>query len=357
MARFLGLGTGGDAVVNLDSYTRIGSSCSGTSGTTSLTATNASFAAGQRIFIHQSRGTGVGSYEDNTIASYSAGTITTVHPLENTYTDSGASQAQVVVVYEASAVTGSHTVAAWDGNEKGLFVIACSGEFSGTVNANEKGFRGGIGGRDSGDNVREVGWCGEETVGASSQGESSSTGGDGGAYNDNDLGDPGAGGGHANAGSNAPKIRGGTIWAGSAVGQEELTSIYFGGAGGGGGFGDNNPGSGYGDGGNSGGIIVVYTNKLDSTSSLVVNGENGEARGGDQGEGGGGSGGSILIKGIDIDVSGTITATSGTGPSNAGGGSVGRIRIESCSLSGSTSPSASESEGGHAYCGGTALIF
>src|SRR5438045_1091315 len=91
----------------------IDSACTGTSGTTSLTATNASFAASQRVLIHQTRGTGVGNWELNTIASYVAGTITTVSPLANTY----ASGAQVLVVKQHSGVTisGTLTAKAWTG--------------------------------------------------------------------------------------------------------------------------------------------------------------------------------------------------------------------------------------------------
>ena len=127
-------GTGEDGVLTISSNTTdspIDSSCSGTSGTTSLSATNASFEAGQLILIHQSRGTGVGQWELNKISSYVAGTITTVLSLSYTYTDSGASQAQVLVVKQYSGITINSgktlTAKAWDGNIGGILAYFCSG--------------------------------------------------------------------------------------------------------------------------------------------------------------------------------------------------------------------------------------
>jgi hypothetical protein len=57
--------------------TMIDSACTGTSAATSLTATNVSFAQGQVILIHQTQGTGAGTWMRNTIQGYTAGTITT----------------------------------------------------------------------------------------------------------------------------------------------------------------------------------------------------------------------------------------------------------------------------------------
>ena len=196
MARFLGIGSGSSGIIALGSYTPVNVTCSGTSGATSLSATG-SFSAGDRLFIHQTRGTSAGVYEDNRVASYSTGTITLVHPLENTYTDSGASQAQVVVVKEASSVTGSYTIPAWDGDTGGLFVMACSGTFAGTVDATEKGFRGGAG------QSSNSGYQGEGSGGAGSVAATANGNGGGGGQRSstsdgsfsNDVGSGGAGGG------------------------------------------------------------------------------------------------------------------------------------------------------------------
>ena len=145
-------GNGSDGVLTISSNTTdtpIDSSCSGTSGSTSLSATNASFAAGQLIMIHQSRGTGVGNWELNKIASYATGTITTVLALANTYTDSGSSQAQVLVVMQYSGITINSgytlTAKAWTGDVGGILALACSGKITvtGTITASQKGYIGG----------------------------------------------------------------------------------------------------------------------------------------------------------------------------------------------------------------------
>lgn len=370
MARFLGIGNGQDGVIALGSYTQIKASCSGSSGATSLSATG-SFSAGQRLFICQMRGTGVGAYEDNQVASYVAGTITLVHPLQNTYTDSGASQAQVVVVPQASSVTGSFTLADWDGDVGGLFVIACSGVFSGTITATGAGYIGGASVLGVVGGAGQAGKQGEgSTASGGTQSTSANTDGGGGGGVGADGGGGGGGGGYGASGSNGEAGQGTGGTGGTALGQAEITSLFMGG-GGGSGAGESNDNEGphtSGAGGNGGGIIVVYSNNISSSASLVANGDNGGNFSGhtgidSSGTGGGGAGGSILIKGTTVDVSGTVTASGGTAISNAfsggagGDGAVGRIRIEGCSITGSTTPSASESEGGHSWCGNAALIF
>ena len=371
MSRYLGLGEGSDSTVNLSSYTQIVASCSGSSGSTSLTATNASFSAGQRIFIHQSRGTGAGAYEDNKILSYVAGTITLVHPLENDYTDSGASQAQVVVVPQATDVTGSFTVDAWDGDTGGLFVIACTGTFSGTINANEKGFRGGNNGRSNG--INSIGQQGENQTGSQSYAKASAgVGGGGGGVRTNEGGGVGGAGACANSTSDSettkrfsPGAPGGD--GATAFGDDSLSTLLFGGGGGGGGVGDSLGTNGLGVGGNGGGIVVVYANKIDSSASITCLGEQAGSFDQDQGPGGPGASGMILIRSKTVTI-GTDKIQSGqverTTLSEGAGfftysdyGSEGRIRIESCSITGTTSPTASESEGGHAWCGSLTFIM
>lgn len=361
MARFLGLGNGSDGAVNLSSYTLLKYSCSGTSGSYSLTATG-SFVAGQRLFIHQSRGTGVGGYEDNTVASYSSGTVTLVHPLERTYTDSGDSQAQVLIVKEASSVTGSITVPAWDGNVGGVFAIACSGTFNGTVDASGNGYRGSNGSTDNwGGNPQNApltyGYYGEGTTGAIGTQTNNNANGNGAGASSNGTDVQhhcaGSGGGHATDGTQGGRYssNGYGGYGGGSVGVATLTSLFFGGGGSGA---RGHQSETYGNGGGGGGIIVVYTNHFSSTAQLTANGASGTA-GKDVG-GGGGAGGSILIKATTASIgTSKVTASAGSGNTSgnpdAGNGAVGRIRIEACSLSGSTSPGASTSVGGHNYCG------
>jgi len=370
MARFLGLGSGKNGVINLSSYTPLKYSCSGSSGSTSLSATG-TFSAGDRLFIIQSRGTGVGNYEDNRVASYTSGTVTLVHPLENTYTDSGASQAQVLVVKEASSVTGSLTVSAWDGNVGGGFVMACSGTFSGTVNANGKGYRA----EAALTSANQIGRQGEghsAAGGTQSRSANGNGGGGGEGYSGSSRAGGGGGGGYAAAGSTGTQGLSGDSQTegglgGSSVGQAELTSLFIGGSGGGGGAGTvGGGGEVSGKGGDGGGFIVVYSKNISNTAQLTANGGSGTAptRDGLAG-GGGGAGGSVLIKSVSTAIgTSKITASagsggpgSGAGPIAGGNGSVGRIRIESCSLSGTTSPTASTQTGGHSYCGSSVAIL
>ena len=359
MPRFLGLGNGSDGVIDLSSYTPLSYSCSGSSGSYSLTATG-SFSAGQRLFIIQSRGSGVGEYEDNQVVSYSPGTVSLLFPLEHTYTDSGASQAQVIIVKQASGVNGSITVPAWNGDVGGVFVMACNGIFNGTVNASGRGYLGGQDGWYYGTN--QWGRQGEGTPGPRGGATTAANGnGGGGAYmrdgDTNAEGQGGGGGGYGTAGQNGKWYINENYYGlgGNIVGTETLSSLYFGGGGGGGGMGDGTPTTSRGWGQPGGGIIVVYTNSFSSSASLITNGVDGNSADGDQGGGGAGAGGSVLMKARSVSIgSSKITANGGARGAEGswgGAGGVGRIRIEACSLSGTTSPTASTAIGGHNYCG------
>ena len=355
MGQFLGFGNGSDGIATLSGTDApIDSSCSGIAAATSLSATNASFAAGQIILIHQSRGTGVGQWEINQIASYVAGTITTVLPLTYTYTDSGASQAQVLVLKQYSSVTvsGTFTAKAWDGNVGGILAFLCNGEVTvtGTISANEKGYRGGIAVSGADQN----GYQGEGSAGAGSQDVHTRNGSGGGAGG---MGSPGAGGAHsADVVTNANGVEGG-----NAVGTADLTTMLFGGAGGSGGTGSGGGTSGVG--GSSGGIIFIISKRIIVTGLTISNGGIGaDATNAGAGGGGGSSGGAIFLKGQTIEFgTNLITATAGAGSGWQGkpksDGSDGRIRVETCSLVGTSNPSASESVGGHNFCSVGGGIF
>ena len=143
-----------DAVVN-----------SGSAGGTALTVSSASgvFQPGQRILIHQTRGTGAGDWELNTLQSYALGNIVSVDALSHTYSTSGASAAQVLVVPEYTDVTVDPgvTVSAkpWDGAKGGIVAFFANGTVTvdGTISADGRGFRGGAEGQD------DAGWTGEGT--------------------------------------------------------------------------------------------------------------------------------------------------------------------------------------------------
>lgn len=340
----------------------IDSSCSGTEGSTSLSATNASFVAGKPVLIHQTRGTNAGNWELNQIDSYVAGTITLKKPLINTYTDSGASQAQVIQLKQYNNFTqnSGHTLTAkaWDGNVGGIIAFLAKGTVSGNGSININGltgskaqgfttaaggggigFRGGRGRASNSGTV--VDYCGEGTAGASTtkQAKNGSGGGAGNASGQ-PLSASGGGGGNGTAGTNGYQsgVTGG--YGGDTAGVAGLTSMVFGGGGGGGAGYDNNGGSYYiGGGGGGGGIFLCIGNIVD-VSGLTIN-----LNGGNKGDGtyaqdgGGGSGGSCLIKAKTATLgTNKITAIGGSTGDNGAGG-VGRIHLDySVSYTGTTSP-------------------
>lgn len=354
MGRDLGQGNGSDGVIALGSYTQTWYSQSATSGQKDVSVTG-TFSAGDRVFLYQTRGTGVGIYEDATVDSYTTGTLTLLQPLDNTYTDSGASQAQIAVVKEASVVTGTHTITAWNGNIGGVFRMACSGTWSGTLSGDAKGF---IGGTAVSNTSGKQGEGSASTGGTTSQ-SANGNGGGGGAVSGPDSG-AGGGGGNASTGTVGASTgaKGGT--GGTAVGSASLSSLFLGGAGGSGSSNANPSGAG----GKGGAVVFISVGTFDSSSSISVDGSNGGTAGGGSNAsgGGGGAGGSCLVRAKTATLgTNKITATAGSGGSgevhDGGAGSVGRIRVEACSITGTTTPTASESEGGHAWCGGSAFLI
>lgn len=350
-----GFGDGSDGDLTISSNTTeapIDSSCSGTSGTTSLSATNASFATGQIILIHQTQGTGAGGWELNKIAGYTAGTITTSHALTMTYTDSGASQAQVRVLKQYNNVTINsgitYTAKSWDTNVGGIIGWFAKGTttVTGTLTAkgnngagqyiaatNYTAFANGIGHRGGAGRIVNSGSAqGYQGAGTGGNGGTSTaangTGG-GGAYG---TIDPGAGGGHASSGGSTTGTGGGT------GGSAGLTNMIFGGGGGGSARNDVNPDT-IGYGGAGGGIICVFSKELEISGSVVCSGGNAGV-GRDRTDGGAGAGGSVLIKAKTATLgTNKITAPAGSRGNNGGTGSVGRIHIDySVSYTGTTSP-------------------
>ncbi len=322
----------------------VDSSCSGTVDTTSLSATNASFANGKPILIHQSRGTGAGAWELNQIASYVAGTITTVSPLKNTYTDSGASQAQIIQLKQYSSFTqnSGHTLTAkaWDGNVGGIIAFLCNGNvtITGTISGVGKGF---VGGAALAGGPTTLGKCGEGSGGASAN-QKTKNGNGGGGGQEAGTGNAGAGGSNGTAGT---VVSGSTV--GDTVGNVALTTALFGGGGGGGA-----PGSGGGDnsgkGADGGGFVLIITKNLAITGLIDLDGAS-NSTGGVIGGGAGAAGGSCLIKAQTamlgtnlVTASGSLgsDSTNGSGGQKEGGdGGVGRIHLDYLtSYTGTTTP-------------------
>lgn len=364
--QYLNFGNGSDGVLNVATSAQvpIDAPCTGSIGAYTLSATNASFQAGQLVLIHQSRGTGAGNWQLNKIVSYVAGTVTLAYPLEFDFV----AQSQIIVIpqYSQVNVTGTFSAKAWNGSVGGILVFMCSGTttISGSLSATGAGYRGGIRNDVSGNN-------GEGNPGWSFYQNPNGNGGGGGSKAESGS-NGGAGGGNGSAGSNAFQKQQSYVPTGGTVfGSADLTTMVFGGGGGMGG--DGWQGGDNGDGGNGGGIILVFSRIFNLTGTIVSNGNNGldyEAGHQKAAAGGGGAGGSIFIKALQMDIgTNKITANGGAGgfgksdsltqwggPGGAGG--YGRVRVEGCRITGTgNSPTPSEVEGGFNFCGSLASII
>ena len=336
---FLGFGNGSAGIIPTSgTYAGANTSCSGSASSTTLSVSSTSgFSANDYVLIDQSRGTGVGNWELNQIASVSS-SLTMRFALENTYTDSGASQAQVIKIlqYKGGTISGTFTGNAWNGNVGGILPIMCSGRLviSSSVHMNTKGFRGASASTGAG-------YTGEGSANASlRQRTANGNGGGGGILKDGRWGG-GGGGGLGTSGvtgsSYGTSDAGGV--GGSTAGSADLTSLVFGG---GGGTGYTDTGSTSGAGGTGGGKILIFAQQLVVTGYIYSNGSNGVKL---QNGGGGGAGGSILIKSNYANIgTNKLRVLGGTGGINVGDferyggdGGKGRIRVECCSLAGSVS--------------------
>ena len=275
----------------------IDSSCAGTAGATSLSATNASFATNKPILIHQTRGTGAGKWELNVIGAYVAGTITTKYPLCNTYTDSGSSQAQVIQLKQYNNFTQnsghSLTAKAWDGNVGGIIAFLARGTvtITGAITATGKGFDGGTGRTYNSGDFRAQ--CGENYSADSTYTDKVANGGGGGGTLGAAVDDYGAGGGGGNGTAGSAGNEQGYGYAGgggSTSGNAGMTLASFGGGGGGGGADESGS---VGAGGDGGGIILIIGETVSISGVITSTGNNGQ---GAAASAGAGAGGSILIK-------------------------------------------------------------
>ena len=327
--------------------------CSGTATSTTLTAdTDASpFAVGDILLLHQTRGTGVGQWEINRVSAVGSDEYTLQEALHYTYTDSGASQAQAVVIPRYTSVTvesGTWTLVDWDGDVKGILTFAANGTttVTGTISGNADGYRGGaIGAAD------QDGYQGEGGAGVGTQTQAANTGGGGGG-DDGAGAKTGAGGGGGGYGAtgtngvNGASSTGGT--GGTTDGSADLIDFVLGGGGGGGG----NDGAYLGGaGGDGGGGIFIFSKDLIVTGGATTTGANGSNASSSGGGGGGGSGGAILME-VETATLGTnkLTAVAGSGGTSAtagagGAGAVGRIAVHhSGAVIGTTSPTFTDVE-------------
>lgn len=354
-SNFFGDGSDGALVISSNTTEApIDSACTGTASAYTLTATNASFAAGQIIYIHQTQGSGAGAWQKNTIQSYTAGTITLVDPLNFTYTTG----AQVRVLPQYTDVTVNAgvtwTAKAWNGTTGGILGFIANGTvtINGTISANEKGFRG------ASPTAFSNGKSGEGTPGLGSTTYVANGNGGGGVNSSGSSSSGAGGGGNGTVGGtggiqHSPPGQGGGV-----SGSADLTSISLGG---GGGSATDISGSGSNTGGTGGGIILLWgaTLTVASTGSVTANGGTGgtpSLRDGSNnpatnGGAGGGAGGSLFIKTVDATLDTLkLVATGGTGGTgvingsyntqiNGGNGGNGRIHADyATTITGTTNP-------------------
>jgi hypothetical protein len=341
-------GTGANGNLDISANTTdvpIDASCSGNAESTILNANNDSFADNNLILAIQSRGANY-YWEINKIASYNTGTITTAAPLSFTYINSGASQAQVIIIkeYISGSIASGKTLTgkAWNGDVGGIIPYFFTNTFTnyGNIDVSEKGFLGGVG------SATDSGQSGEGSNAASSQ--VADTDGSGGGSGVSTSAASGGGGGNGTAGANSTSAA--VAIGGIETGNAALTTMTFGG--GGGGSNSNDGGTG-GNGGNGGGIILIFANKFLNYGTIASNGGNATNQSPiDNYGGGGGAGGSIFIRSSNATLGNNlITANAGGAGVNGGVGGVGRIRVESCyAPTFATLPTSSNVIGGNSWC-------
>lgn len=372
-------GDGRDGALTISSDTTeapVDANCTGTSGQTTLTITNAhasfsSIAAGDRVLIHQTRGTGAGQYQFAEVSGYSGGVLTLVEPLtfspQHSATTSVANKAQVRIVKQHTTVTVSsgktYSPKAWDGLKGGILAFYANDTYtnSGTVTLLEKGFRGAT-------SVSGTGQNGITAEGSSGLGGSNNnprttdnSNGNGGGGGEGDTDEPagaqgaaGGGGGSINAGSqgtfSTPTTYGGDP--GKAVGASDLTTVTLGGGGGSGGTDDTVSGVS-GTGGRGSGIAFIFASTISTSSGthIATGGGGGSVSGSPPsytgsyaGGGGGGGAGAFLFKCVDASIGSSNTGNGGAGgigqySTNGGAGGAGAFHIDySSSVSGSSTP-------------------
>ena len=354
-------GDGRDGALVISSNTTedpIDANCTGTAGQNTLTVTNAhasfaSVASGDKLLVVQSRGTNAGTYQVVTVSSYSGGVVTLQENLTfspaHSATTTVANKAQVRKIKQHTTVTINSTITytakAWNGLKGGILYFWASTSFinNGTLTAtgkgyNQNGLNNPVYSGLPGDGA--AGGQGEGTAGLGTQptnlqvsfaGALPNGNGGGAGIDFQNIG--GGGGGYAVHGT-AVKHYGAstfTTQGGTAVGDSNLATLFFGGQGGGAGIGGGQAVVGFrsGTGGAGGGIIGFRAPTFTNNGSIVSNGSNGTSGTTPDGSGGGGGAGGSIIGYFVTGTLGTITATGGTGGvvprgTNGGAGAVGR---------------------------------
>lgn len=338
-------GDGRDGALSITSNTTddpIDANCSGTQGSKSLTLYNehalfSTLSAGDKVLIHQTRGTNANAYQVATVERYASGTLTLVEQLSTTFyhvttqdnfgqsaqsvKQTGAeNKAQVLKLKQYTTVSVSsgvtYSAKSWDGLKGGILGFLANVSATGTYSAQAKGFRGGVGFNLNGYPAQGEGFTGWNWTreGAPDYSGADQPNGNGGGATKYGAG---ASGGNATAGNNGVKettTSGSTFTgvAGSAAGSTDLTTIAFGG-GAAGSVGNNSQ-----LGGRGGGVLFIYSPSITSATFNVQ----GESRIGIQGwvDNGpsGGAGGSLYVK-TDTIAHSTYLIGGGAGGLSSGG--------------------------------------
>ncbi len=345
--------SGSDQIVNVYAFLTGNENA----GETTITVSDASgFVEDDEILLMQmqnSSGGEAGTYEFKHISSIVGNDITLTSPIDNNFHSGSfdgvdATSSQIVRVPQYTSVSidsgSSITASAWDGYTGGIVVFRAETvtvSAGGSIDVSEKGYRGGAYGPSN----NLDGYQGESYLGKGIGGGGYGVGkmnnaGAGGAYI------CGGGGEYGGGATDSDPWNGGETYArkGVVYGTVDLTKIFFG-SGGGGQWNGNDPDPS--DGGDGGGIIIIYANLIVApTDSFLAIGEttNGIQYGTFSYGSSGGAGGSIFLYATTIQ-GGTnfCRAIGGSGnhlPMKVGGdGGVGRIRLDYNTLTGTTTPS------------------
>lgn len=319
----------------------------GTAGQSTIVVSAATFQNGDILKLVQERGTGAGQWEIAKVISGGGTTNLTISkPLQYTYADSGANQAQAIKIPQYRDVTiqtGTWAVPDWDGSIGGELIFACRKLTpTGSISATGKGFRGGTGLASAADNASAYQGEGTVSAGVNTYGPAQAANGNGAGSANRTAG--GANGSSAGGGGNAAAGTAGTGGSsqsgagGLQVGDANLQSMPLGGAGGGALViaASGTPGAG-GDGG--GNVTIFVKEMMAAFNSVASNGNPGGASTStsDKIDGsGGGAGGNILIVGGILNIgtdklsvaAGTYGAMTTSGEkTNGGAGAKGRLAI------------------------------
>lgn len=353
-----GYGQDGDLTYTTGTYNEGINSCSGNSGSFSLTSSGWSGVTNRPVIIHQTQGSTantVANWEINEIISATTTTITLRYPLTRNYT----AGAQVVGSKwgRNTLVTGTQTGVSWNGSCGGIgFIIASnkivvSGSLvlKGAQGATKYGggfgsittgggFRGGVSDARTSGNVGVNPGRGEGCLDSSGLGgypgdraNHLNGGGAGWEYgNWDNLAFAGGDGGNGTAGMESAQRWGVSVSssAGIAVGNQELTIAQLGGGGGGAGWYETETN---GSGGSGGGMWILIAPKIEFTGTANLNGGSATYRGGF------GAGGSMILKGERLILgSSLITALNADNSSTYGKGRI--AAYYAVSLTGTTNP-------------------